>query len=340
MRNLRLFAFTLVLCFCAHSVKSQALQGKIICLDPGHGGTALTDAFRQGPTGEREEWVNLRVALILKNLLEEAGARVLMTRETDQFIALGERAEFAKTHDADIFVSIHHNATADTAVNFPIIYFHGNASENQPSVRLANHLGEAFRDKLFNNQSEQSVVSDHVIFPKSGAGVLRGTYGMPAVIAEASFFSNPSEEQRLKEQNYNQLEAEAYYSGIVAYFEESEKIQNPFLIHEKNAIVDEISPFSAFQEAERMNEDAKKWRENYVRGVRLAESKNPDDWREAYDLFTLSARSFPDSYLSGKSHEWRARLLEKLGQEAEARTEFLRVKEHYPTQSWLSPPKL
>jgi len=41
---------------------TSAVSGKIICLDPGHGGTAKTDSFREGPTGEREEWINLRVA--------------------------------------------------------------------------------------------------------------------------------------------------------------------------------------------------------------------------------------------------------------------------------------
>ena len=43
------------------------LAGRTICIDPGHGGTADTDSYRVGPTGEREEWIDLRVALILRD---------------------------------------------------------------------------------------------------------------------------------------------------------------------------------------------------------------------------------------------------------------------------------
>ena len=59
---------------------ASSLQGKVICLDPGHGGTAATDSYRVGLGGGREEWINLRVALELKKLLEAKGARVILTR--------------------------------------------------------------------------------------------------------------------------------------------------------------------------------------------------------------------------------------------------------------------
>ena len=108
------------------------LTNKIICIDPGHGGTALTDNYRVGPGGEREEWINLRVALLLRDMLVKKGAKVILTRERDEAIGLEDRARIARDRNSDIFISIHHNATADTSVNFPIIYFHGNASENLP----------------------------------------------------------------------------------------------------------------------------------------------------------------------------------------------------------------
>src|SRR5690606_32492169 len=111
--------------------------------------TAATDSYRQGPTGEREEWVNLRVALHLKVLLEEHGATAVMTRTTDEFVELSRRAEIAREHNADIFLSIHHNATADPEVNFPIIYFHGNASENLAGVQLGESLAASFRKLMY-----------------------------------------------------------------------------------------------------------------------------------------------------------------------------------------------
>ena len=112
----------------------KPLEGKVICIDPGHGGTAATDSYRVGPTGEREEWINLRVGTLLGEMLEQSGAKVIYTRTTDTFIPLAERSKIAVENKVDLFISIHHNATADPKVNFPIIYFHGSAEENKASV--------------------------------------------------------------------------------------------------------------------------------------------------------------------------------------------------------------
>lgn len=65
------------------TASASALKGKTVCLDPGHGGTAATDSYRVGLGGEREERINLRVALELKKMLEAKGARVVMTRTAD-----------------------------------------------------------------------------------------------------------------------------------------------------------------------------------------------------------------------------------------------------------------
>src|SRR5690554_6243047 len=127
----------------SYSAAPSSIKDKIICIDPGHGGTAETDSYRVGPTGEREEWVNLRVGLILKELLEDRGAKVIMTRSEDVQVTLAERAALAKEGNADLFISIHHNATADDQVNFPIIYFHGSANENRAGVsRSEEHTSE------------------------------------------------------------------------------------------------------------------------------------------------------------------------------------------------------
>ena len=112
------------------------LVGRTICIDPGHGGTAETDSYRVGPTGEREEWINLRVALMLRDILERRGARVLITRTEDVAVELQDRATLAVENGADVFLSIHHNATADPQANFPVIYYHGNASESQAGIEL------------------------------------------------------------------------------------------------------------------------------------------------------------------------------------------------------------
>ncbi len=300
------------------------LSGKVICIDPGHGGTAATDSYRQGPTGEREEWVNLRVGHHLRTLLEERGAKVVMTRTTDEFIPLARRAEMARDHRADVFLSIHHNATADTTVNFPIVYFHGHASENRAGVALGTAVATAIRNHMYTDAVPISVVSDHTVFAVAGAAVLRETYGIPAVLAEASFFTHPPEEQRLKDTAHNRREAEAYLAALISFFN---KPVPP--ICAKYSMVDTIPPFQALQEADRMHPEAKRWHEEYEQGLALMDTSDPHAWQSAYDLFTRSARSFPDSYVAGRCHANRAVLLHRLGREAEATQEAKRAAEHY-----------
>jgi N-acetylmuramoyl-L-alanine amidase len=303
--------------------RSGALSGKIICVDAGHGGTSLTDSYRVGAGGEREEWINLRVAKLLKTMLEAKGAKVFMTRTTDDTLALYRRAKVAVDHKADLFVSIHHNATADPGVDFPIVYFHGNASENLAGVALGKELATTITKYLFNGNSPVSVASDFSIFPKAGAQVLRGTYGIPAVLAEAAFFSNPGEEQKLKQEAYNQKEAKAYTEALEVFF--SKPIPK---VLPKNSTVS-VPPFLVFEEAARMNEIARRWHQDYQDGQALMKNSDTTSIRQAYDLFTRSARSFPDSYVAADCHANRATLLRLMGKTQEAKQEETRVKEFY-----------
>ncbi len=304
-------------------VNDNPLAGKIICLDPGHGGTALTDSFRIGSSGEREEWINLRVALNLAKLLEDDGAQVFLTRKADSLVALKDRALIAKQNDADVFISIHHNAAADTSINFPIIYFHGNVSENRSSIKLGEILAKYLRQKLFDEMTPVSVVSDHVIFPQSGTAVLRHSYGIPGIIGEASFFTNPSEELRLKDEEYNQKEAEAYYYTLKEFFAEPQDEILPKYSRIK------LPPFDVFQESERMNEIAKQWKVDFTRGKELAQFDNPDSLNKAEFLISRSIKSLPDSWLAREGHLLRSKIFKKLGREAESDTARIRAQEFY-----------
>lgn len=306
----------------------RPLVGRVICIDPGHGGTADTDHYRVGITGEREEWVNLRVGLYLKALLEEAGASVILTRTADVFVPLADRAALAVAQEADLFLSIHHNATADTTVSFPVLYYHGHASENKASIMLAKCLGEALVSGMYGGRQSETpitVASDHTIFPKGGAAVLRGTYGIPALIVEASFFTNPAEEQRLKSPAYNRVEAGAYLAGIRCFFE---KPSEP--IHPKHALVDPFTPFQVKQEADRMDTVALAWRRNYEAANRIYEQEISGRYGEACRLLLESITTFPDSYLAGASLNRYAELLRRMGKDGEAREAERRRQEYYP----------
>lgn len=70
---LTLFFFVGIVSITVAQSRRKPLKRKIICIDPGHGGTAATDSYRVGPGGEREEWINLRVGLLLQKMLEKKG---------------------------------------------------------------------------------------------------------------------------------------------------------------------------------------------------------------------------------------------------------------------------
>jgi N-acetylmuramoyl-L-alanine amidase len=299
------------------------LHHKTIVLDPGHGDTDDTDQYRVGPTGEREEWINLRVALKLQQLLEESGANVLMTRTEDLHVELADRAKLAVENDADLFLSIHHNAIADTAANFPIVYFHGYVSENQASVQFARQVASQLRYDLFGGDGPAVVASDHTIFPTSGTAVLRHSYGIPGVISEASFFTHPAEEERLKDPDYNQLEAESLYRAIRNYFE-----KEPLPIHEKQSRI-ELPPFDVFQAAERMSPEGLRWKENFKEAQRLLESGEPDELKKAYEQASESVRAFADSPKARAAHLLRAEALDRLGRNEDAKIARLRAEEFY-----------
>ncbi|MHA4807040.1 prolyl oligopeptidase family serine peptidase [Flavitalea flava] len=302
---------------------SSSLSGKIICIDAGHGGTANTDHYRVGPSGEREEWINLRVALALQKLLEEKGATTILTRLTDVVVPLDARAKLALDGKADAFISIHHNATADSAVNFPIIYFHGSASENLAGVALGKLLALSLEKNFYPGKTTLSLNSDYTVFPTDGAAVLRNTYGIPGILAEASFFTNAGEENRLKQEAYNAREASAFLLALEAFF------KMPLPPVQPNLIAKQLPPFPVMEEAGRMNPVAREWYRDFLQGAALRNNKDSSLLKQGYALLTRSAGSFPDSYVAGKCQQYRAEILEKLKRPEEAKQERIRAKEFY-----------
>ncbi len=212
-------------------VEEGPLTGINITVDPGHGDTQAYDTFRVGPTGEREEWINLRVAKLLSRKLSRAGANVLMTRSKDRDVSLEGRAALARQHQSDLFVSIHHNGSVnDLDMDFPIVYFFGSATLNPASVDFAKILLDSMRTEMtFKQQQAGATYSDHLIY-SSGTSVLRNTVDdMPGVIGEGGFFTHPAGEGRLKSKDYNKLEADIYYKAILDYFDRGTPSATPLI---------------------------------------------------------------------------------------------------------------
>lgn len=191
---------------------TRPLEGLVVALDPGHGGD---DSGAIGRDGRRESEVNLEVALALRRLLERAGARVAMTRETDRSVAepgvpaaeeLEARVRLAEQAQAHLFLSIHHNAKASVAEGrvahgTDIYYYHPQSRELAAS--LAAPLARAVQE------------SRHAFLWRS-FHVIRQT-GMPAVLVEVNYLSNPTLEARTRLHGYADQAAGGLYRGLLDF---------------------------------------------------------------------------------------------------------------------------
>ena len=189
-----------------------------ICLDPGHGGQGHVPNYKRGPTGVREAEVNLRVALYLRELLQEIGANVIMTRVDDAYVSLATRSQIANESGADFFISLHHNGIDNPKTNYTSTWYHGDADDSRQSLDLARYIQQGVSDALQLPTSPAAGLYSDKLITASGFGVLRMTE-CPAVLCEASFLSNPEEEARLQEDDYLRKEAYGYFLGIARYVE-------------------------------------------------------------------------------------------------------------------------
>jgi N-acetylmuramoyl-L-alanine amidase len=195
---------------------AKYLNSMRIVIDPGHGGQGHLPGYKRGPGGLREAEVNLRVAFYLREFLETAGAGIVMTREDDSYVSLGERAEIANQSGAHFMISIHHNAGPAAGTNQAAIFYHKDANLSPASIDLARNIYFGLLDALHLPQlSEDGLYSDQLIYP-DGFGLLRHTK-IPAILLESSYFSNPEEEKRLTDKNYNKREAYGIFIGLCRY---------------------------------------------------------------------------------------------------------------------------
>jgi N-acetylmuramoyl-L-alanine amidase len=216
--------------------------GRIV-IDPGHGGH---DTGTIGPTGLREKDVVLDVGLRLKELLErKAGCDVVMTRSDDTFIPLEERTAIANAKAADLFVSIHANASSDgSARGIETYYLNFTSSpeslqvaarENATSQESVHQLQDLIKKIALTEKIEESEEFARQVQKEvhrytaqlSGSqpdrGVKKAPFvvligaNMPSVLAEISFLTNPRDEKSLRHGDYREKIAEALYNGILDY---------------------------------------------------------------------------------------------------------------------------
>jgi N-acetylmuramoyl-L-alanine amidase len=214
-----------------------------IVLDPGHGGH---DAGAVGPSGLREKDVTLDVAHRAAPLIaRELGLSTLLTRDSDDYVPLDERAAKANAFQADLFISIHCNASEDGAGRGVMTFVLDDspdsvaariaARENAASPAAAEELASVLRGMIDTASLQRSVhfaqlmqrsalASLGVSYPdepdrgvrRAGFYVLAGAR-MPAVLFEASFISDSTTELRLNTADYRQKLADAIVNALRAY---------------------------------------------------------------------------------------------------------------------------
>lgn len=202
---------------------ARFLKDVKIVLDPGHGGRAYIPNFKRGPTGLREDEVNLSVARFLREFLENVGAQVIMTRDEDVYLDremkadLRLRSEIANRERADLFLSIHHNGAETPDSNYTSVFYHGPPDHSPASQNVARQILWGVQDAMRLEQHLNcAVLSDYVVYPGEGFAVLRYADG-PAVLSESSFHSNPMEESRLRDPIYNRREAYGLFVGLARW---------------------------------------------------------------------------------------------------------------------------
>ncbi|RMH59993.1 MAG: hypothetical protein D6679_00250 [Candidatus Hydrogenedentota bacterium] len=194
---------------------NDSLAGRTIVLDPGHFSSAPGAI---GPRGTREMDLNLTVALHLQALLESSGARVYLTRRTAHTETvevdtptrrgdLAQRAKYINLLDPDLLVSIHHNSSADPAVNNSRVFYRFPLFGPNASAAVARNVAAEFENLLG--------LPTSVHF--GNYFILRKTH-CPAILGEPSYLSHPRNEDVLRTNGALMREALAYYRGIIEYF--------------------------------------------------------------------------------------------------------------------------
>ncbi len=220
----------------------------IVAIDPGHGGE---DPGAIGPTGLREKDVVLAIARQLRDALNaQRGLRVMLTRDADYFVPLYERVRKARRVQADLFVSIHADAFFKPEARGASVFAlsqkgassaaarwmaeRENAADGVGGVNLQVADAQVMRTLL--DMSTAAQIKDSLKLGRevlgrigqvgtlhkrdveqAGFAVLKAP-DIPSILVETAFISNPEEEDKLRDRQYQRQLVQALATGIKRYF--------------------------------------------------------------------------------------------------------------------------
>jgi N-acetylmuramoyl-L-alanine amidase len=220
---------------------------RTVVIDPGHGGA---EVGAQGPGGTLEKDVTLAIGRKVRSALaNNLGLQAFLTRDKDHEVALDDRTAFANNYKADLFVSIHANASAARGARGSEVYFLSYQASDEESRRLAQSEGGAIvPGTAFGGTSDLALIlwdmaqAEHLeessalatrineelaeVTGSQGRGIKQAPFrvlvgaGMPAVLVEIAFISNADEEKLLTSDAYQSKVAAALVKGIARYHHE------------------------------------------------------------------------------------------------------------------------
>lgn len=215
-----------------------------IVIDPGHGGS---DTGAIGPGGTEEKDITLRLSkrLAARIQKEMKQTKVLLTRGSDKTLTLDDRVKFTNDNHADLFVSVHANASTSKEQSGVQTYYLNNASdkaaerlaaqENKNVGRKLSDLDQIISTMVQNASTEESRELARLVHKSMVSGLSRKYSGVadqnvrsalfyvlvgvkcPSILVETSYLSNPKEEKRLKDDKYRSAVADSIADGVRQY---------------------------------------------------------------------------------------------------------------------------
>lgn len=203
----------------SESVAIKVKNGKVVVIDPGHGGA---DPGKVGTNGAKEKEVNLAIAKALKKVLEDKGFEVLMTRTED--VVLGNSSKFSKIGDLNkrceivnhayeknnecIMISLHQNSFAQESVHGAQCFYF---QRSESSKALGEGIQEELNKAVNTEKAKKAKPNDsYYILINSKC---------PGIIVECGFLSNSIEAGKLVDEKYQKEMAEILCKGIIKYFD-------------------------------------------------------------------------------------------------------------------------
>lgn len=198
------------------------LSGKIIYLDPGHGGADGGADSGEGNAKVLEKDIALNVTMMLRDYFQEQGALVILTREEDHDLApegmkgysrrktedLKKRLDLINSSDADLYLSIHLNAIPSSRWSGAQTFYNPKFKENK---EVATSIQSELIRNLENTKREAKGIQNVYLVKH---------INKPGALVEIGFLSNPGEKANLMTEKYQQKVAASIYEGVLKYYDE------------------------------------------------------------------------------------------------------------------------